>query len=138
MLLVILFYKVPAVFNIFVVKYKSCFPIDTIDSLSQLFYNNGWLLFLREHSYFHTALFLFFHEIFHTFKLHGIWRFTFKKTLDKNKDALSVMIWPNCGLLRSHTQFKGRWLNSIFKMNDFILSSQIIQFWYWSFKFGGR
>ena len=36
MLLVILFYKVPAVFNIFVVKYKSCFPIDTIDSLSQL------------------------------------------------------------------------------------------------------
>merc|ERR1711956_118968 len=27
MLLVILFYKVPAVFNIFVVKYKSCFPI---------------------------------------------------------------------------------------------------------------
>merc|ERR1712204_32719 len=27
MLLVILFYKVPAVFNIFAVKYKSCFPI---------------------------------------------------------------------------------------------------------------
>ena len=66
----------------------------------------GGYIFLRKHSY---CTFLCFHEIFLTYKLHGIWRFIFKKTLDKIKDALSVMIWPNCCLLRSHTQFKGRW-----------------------------
>lgn len=85
MLLVILFYKVPAVFNIFVVKYKSCFPIDTIDSLSRNFpfsVSQQWVATISEGAVlFSHCAFLRFQEIFHTFKLHGIWRFIFKNNI---------------------------------------------------------